>query len=444
VAGRERAAQLGRDPSTQRVVEFRALAQDDEQQQLARAGRIVEVHDQAVGDLGKRLDDRVELARAEADTAAIERCVRTAGDHTRTVLVDRDPVAVAPHTGVLLEVGGAVPAAVVVGPEADRHRRHGRGDDQLAHVADDGLALFVERRDGRTEVAARDLACAHGQEGCHADERGAHVGPTADRAEHEVVTDGLVDPSEALGRQWRAGGADTADRRQVHLVGRAQALLPAVEDERRARAEVRDPFVGGEPPQGEEVGRGGIAVEAHHRRSREQPRHEEVPHHPSGGREPEEDIGRAEVAVERDRLHVLERDAAVAVHDRLRQAGRAGRVEDVERMVERHGVGDEGACVRGELGPRRRPLDGGVRVEVRDDDGVRQRRQRVPDRAGLVAAIDCRGPVSVPVDREQDLRLDLAEPIHDRTDAELGRARRPDGAEARRREERDDRLRDVR
>ena len=35
-------------------------------------------------------------------------------------------------------------------------------------------------------------------------------------------------------------------------------------------------------------------------------------------------------------LEVLEQDAAVAVHDRLRQAGGAGGEEDAERVVERH------------------------------------------------------------------------------------------------------------
>ena len=46
-----------------------------------------------------------------------------------------------------------------------------------------------------------------------------------------------------------------------------------------------------------------------------------VPHHPAGGAEPEEPIPRAEVVVERMDLQVLEQDPAVALDDRLRQAG---------------------------------------------------------------------------------------------------------------------------
>ena len=45
-----------------------------------------------------------------------------------------------------------------------------------------------------------------------------------------------------------------------------------------------------------------------------------------------------EVVVEDQRLEVLDGDAAVAVHDRLRQAGRARRVQEVQRVVERHGL----------------------------------------------------------------------------------------------------------
>ena len=53
----------------------------DEQQQLARAAAgVLEMDDEAVGDLGQRLDDGVELGRAQADAAAVERRVGAAGD----------------------------------------------------------------------------------------------------------------------------------------------------------------------------------------------------------------------------------------------------------------------------------------------------------------------------------------------------------------------------
>ena len=79
------------------VVQHDAVGEHDEQQQLARAALVVlEVDDEAVGDLRQLLDDGVELGRAEPHAAAVERRVGTAGDDARAALGDRDPVAVAP------------------------------------------------------------------------------------------------------------------------------------------------------------------------------------------------------------------------------------------------------------------------------------------------------------------------------------------------------------
>ena len=61
----------------------------DEQHELAHRrcrGRRLEVHDQAVGDLGERFDHRVEVAGAEAHAAAVERGVGATGDHARAVV----------------------------------------------------------------------------------------------------------------------------------------------------------------------------------------------------------------------------------------------------------------------------------------------------------------------------------------------------------------------
>ena len=65
--------------------------------ELARASLVVlEVDDEAVRDLRQLLDDAVELARAEADAAAVERRVRAARDDAAAALREHDPVALAP------------------------------------------------------------------------------------------------------------------------------------------------------------------------------------------------------------------------------------------------------------------------------------------------------------------------------------------------------------
>ncbi len=80
---------------------------------------------------------------------------------------------------------------------------------------------------------------------------------------------------------------------------------------------------------------GRAAVVEHDRRLRRQPADQEVPHHPTGGREPEEPVAGLGVDVQVELLERLEQDAAVPVHDRLRQTRGAGAVEHPQRLVER-------------------------------------------------------------------------------------------------------------
>jgi hypothetical protein len=69
-----------------------------------------------------------------------------------------------------------------------------------------------------------------------------------------------------------------------------------------------------------------------------------------------------------------------------------------------------------------------------------QARQARADLGDLLAAIDELLAVPVAGDREQHLGLELPEAVEDAAGAELGRTRRPDRAQARGREERDERL----
>ena len=73
-----------------------------------------------------------------------------------------------------------------------------------------------------------------------------------------------------------------------------------------------------------------------------------------------------------------------------------------------------------------------------------ERGQRRANRRELVAPVDRAVAVAVAVDGEEHRRLELRQPIDDAAGAELGRAARPHGAEARGRREGDERLGDVR
>ena len=144
----------------------------------------------------------------------------------------------------------------------------------------------------------------------------------------------LVDPVEALGGERGAGRADRAEAAEVAPGAGLDPGLHAGGDVGGAGAEHRHPGALGEVPEHAHVGVAGVAVVEDDRGPGQQPGDEEVPHHPAGRREPEEAVAGVGVDVEVELLQVLEQDAALALDDRLRQPGRAGGVEDPERVVE--------------------------------------------------------------------------------------------------------------
>ncbi len=232
---------------------------------------------------------------------------------------------------------------------------------------------------------------------------------------------------------------------EVEVPPRRQAVLPARHRERGAQPEERRLRLLDQPPLEAEIGPAGVPVDHHDRAAREQDRDERVPHHPRGRREPEEPVVGTEVPAQHVVLQLLDEEAAVPVDDRLRQARRAGGEQHAERMVERERVELERPRLGHELVPLARVGQLVVRpADERDMDDGLDRRQLLADLGDLVAPVD--EPVAVPVAgrREQHLRLELAEPVDDAAHAELRRRRRPDRAEARGREERDERLRNVR
>ena len=236
--------------------------------------------------------------------------------------------------GYMLEVAGPVAAAVLVAPEADRHRGHRLGDDQLADLVDDRVAVLVPGLDRGAERPALQLAAVDGQQGDAADEGGAEVGAAAGREQPGVGAEVLVDPVEALGGERGAGRADGPEAAEVAAGAGLDPGLHAGGDVGGAGAEHRHPGALGEVPEHAHVGVAGAAVVEDDRGPGQQPGDEEVPHHPAGRREPEEAVAGVGVDVEVELLQVLEQDAALALDDRLRQAGGAGGVEDPERVVE--------------------------------------------------------------------------------------------------------------
>ena len=254
-----------------------------------------------------------------------------------------------------------------------------------------------------------------------------------------------VQPLVAFERERRARLAQRPDRREVEGASRLEPFLAAGHRERGAEAEERRVRLRREPPLQRHVRVVRIPVDHHDRRARQQRRHECVPHHPRRRREPEQPVAGTEVPAERMVLQVLDEDAAVTVDDRLRQPGRPRREQDAQRMVERQSVELQRRRLGEQVAPRERIRKRVVRAaDVRDVDDVADRRQLRTDLRHLLPPVDVPVSPDVAGRREQQRGLELAEPVDDAAHAELERTRRPDRAEARGGEERDERLRDVR
>ena len=124
------------------------------------------------------------------------------------------------------------------------------------------------------------------------------------------------------------------------------------------------------------------------------------------------------------------------VHDSLRQPRRAGREQYPQRVVEIDVPGARSSEFVSASRPRPR------RARDRRDGGP-QRRQAGPQRGDVVALVVGLAAVAVAVRGDQDDRLELPEPVQRRLRRIVLPAGAPDRADARGRQERDDRLGDV-
>ena len=118
VARRAVLAHAPADRGDQVVVELGAVVEHDEQRHPVLLTGLRDVDHERIDHLRHGEHRAVDLARAHADAAAVDRRVRAAGDDGGAALGDADPVAVAPDAGIGVEVGLLQPRAVLVAPEA--------------------------------------------------------------------------------------------------------------------------------------------------------------------------------------------------------------------------------------------------------------------------------------------------------------------------------------
>ena len=195
----------------------------------------------------------------------------------------------------------------------------------------------------------------------------------------------------------------------------------------------------------------GAPVVEHQRRPAGEPAHQPVPHHPAASGEVEQPVTSLQVRVQQVLFLMLQERPPGAVHDALRDARGTGRVEDIERMIERVQRELGWGRARAELLPENRargrraeprktglPLGVGDHHHTLDRGELREHLRHRRERIELLARVE------IAVGGEEHARCDLPEAVEHAAHAEVRRAGRPDGADRRRGEHRDSRLRQVR
>ena len=344
-----------------------------------------------------------------------------------------------------------VPPVVRVVPESEGHGREGRPADQLAPCpGSDGRTALVDDVHVHAQHRALDLACVDRSRRLATDEAATQVGTAGDRRQVDVRLPVGVDVGEALGAERATGGADGPQRAEVVGPRRTQSGLGHRVDELGRHAEQRHVTVVHEVEQPGAIRVEGRAVVEDQRGSGGQARGQPVPHHPASRREVEDPVAGPDVALEPVLHQVLEEDSAGPVHDALGPSGRSGRVQDVERVVERQvqepdrpGVVRVQERVEGDSATWQRPVGGLSRVATNyhypAEGGQSGGHVGQPGGDVVVAT-----PVVVAVGGEQHDRFDLAEPVQHAIGSEVGRGGGEHGADRGRGQHDGVRLGDVR
>src|SRR6185312_16428677 len=120
---------------------------------------------------------------------AIDGGVAAAVDHAASVRIDFEPVAMAPHRaaaaavvviGIDIEIAGAIALLAGIVPEAERHRGHRLGADQLADFVAHRMPGCIEGFDRGAEQAALHGAGYLRRIAAAADESAREIGAARD------------------------------------------------------------------------------------------------------------------------------------------------------------------------------------------------------------------------------------------------------------------------
>ena len=314
-------------------------------------------------------------------------------------------------------------------PEINRHTGHGLGDHHFADGFQQGISRFVPCFYAGAQGPALDFAGPNRQGRAAPYKSRTHIGAAAHRTQPKVGFDVLINPVESFRGQGRTRGTNGTQRIQIELFTRFKLLFHARNQKRRAGAKMVDGRLLGQLPERIQIRVGRAAVVQNHGGSRQERSLHEIPHHPAGGGKPEEIFARADVVVERQVFVVFQQHAAMSVRDGLGQTGGAGRIQNPDGVVERHGLKfDADDQFRGRFFPQN-----GIRqiccfrqmVEIRDEDHFFQRRQLFAQLLCGLRFIVRFSVVGIAVHNKKQFGFNLQKAVHYAADAKIRRTTRP-------------------
>ena len=298
----------------------------------------------SLGDLFMGDQGRFDLGRAHPVAADVDHVVHPAGDPVIAVLVPAAAVAGEVVTGILLEIGLHEP--LVIAPQRAHLAGPAVGDAQhaLGRVAFDQLAAFGLQDRGRDaeEGDRGGTGLRFRRAGQRRDQMAAGLGlPPGIDDGAAALADVFVIPVPGLGVDRLAHAAQQAQAGQVVLLDRLGALGHQRPDRGGRGIELGDLVLGADFPEAAGIGIGRHALEHHGGRAIGQRAIDDiaVARDPAHVRRAPEHVAVMIVEGVLMRHRGIDQIAAGGMDHPLGLAGRAGGIEDEQRILGPHGTG---------------------------------------------------------------------------------------------------------
>ena len=243
-------------------------------------------------------------------------------------------ITMCPDTRKPFEICCTVASTVCIIPEADRRRREWLRAHQFPGFSNDRVTVLVENFRCHAKTTTLQLAAPDGKYRIAECEAAQDVCTTRNRRQLQVIANRVVHVVETLRCQRRTGRKYDAKIRECKFIFWPEARFLERRNILGTCAENRYAFLFRNVPQNTAVAEEWRAVEKYERRAGSQAANQPVPHHPATRREVKQLICACNTGMQHMFFDLLQQRSTMTMNDALRNARRAGRIHDVQRVVE--------------------------------------------------------------------------------------------------------------